>query len=213
MRMLDAMQRKARSYPKLIPVVLMFLALMQSAISYAVTGSSPGSGVPNAQEMLENISAQIPQLEGLVLALCYILGVAFLFGAILKLKHYGEQRSMMSSQGGLGGALLYLFVGTLILYLPTTVQISTSTFWTTPCSYCYPTSEDSPFNEFFDVVFSVVKFVGLISFVRGLVILSHVGEHSQKGFGLAMTHIIGGILCMNIGSFIQTIFVTLGIKL
>jgi len=192
------------------------LFFLLNPISYAQgspnTGS-PSSGVPNAQEVLQNIADQVPALTGLVYAIVYILGISFIFGGLLKLKHYGEQRSMMSSHGGLGGALMLLLVGTLLLFLPSTIQVSTTTFWATPCSYCYPTDSESPFTSFFKVVYSVVNFVGLIAFVRGLVMLSHVGEHSQHGgLGKAMTHIIGGILCMNIGAFVQTIFATLGIK-
>lgn len=170
--------------------------------------------VPDAQQVLNNIADQIPALTGLVYAIVYILGVMFIIGGLFKLKHVGEQRSMMSGHHGVAGAFVYLAIGALLLFLPSTLEVGTSTFWSTPCSYCYPTPADSAFTPVFKVVYAVVNFVGLIAFVRGLVLLSHTGQQSQHGgFAKAITHIIGGIFCMNIGAFVQMVFATLGVKL
>ena len=196
--------------------VVSLLMLFGSPL-YAANGDETpkqATGIPTAQDVLNRIYEQLPQLTGMLYAIVFILGLVFIFKGLVKLKLLGEQRSMMSQHGSLKAPLLYLLIGALLLYLPSTLLISTSTFWTTPCSYCYPTTPDSAFTPFFKVVYAVVNFVGLIAFVRGLVILSHTGEQSQQGaFAKAMTHIIGGILCMNIGTLVQTIFTTLGIKL
>jgi hypothetical protein len=56
-----------------------------------------------------------------------------------------------------------------------------------------------------------VQLVGVIAFIRGLVKLSHMGGGHQGGIGSALTHIIGGIFCINMYDFVQLIMSTLGI--
>lgn len=59
---------------------------------------------------------------------------------------------------------------------------------------------------------AIVRVVGYVSFVRGLVMLSHSADQgSQQGsFGKGFMHIIGGILAINIVETITVIGNTLG---
>ena len=122
---------------------------------------------------------------------------------------------MMSSQHDLKGPLLLLLVGTLLLYLPSSIQTGLSTFWADPNPYAYQTGIDSE-GEWADVIkaaIQVVQLVGVITFIRGLILLSHLsGGHGQQGtMGKGMAHIIGGVMCINIYQFWQMIKATLGI--
>lgn len=169
----------------------------------------------SASTMIENLAKQLPSLMRLITALAYVMGMFFIFAAIFKLKQYGESRTMMSSQHDLKGPILYLIVGASLLYLPTSVQVGMSTFWTDPNPYGYIKQTDQ-WGTFFSNVFMLIQLFGVIAFIRGLVILSHLGGHGgQPGtFGRGMTHIIGGILCINIYQFVQVVIVTLfGIQL
>ena len=198
--------------PIIATLLFVVLTVVSPIVAAQTTPQTTTTTIPNAEQVLTNIAAQIPALTSLLAAIVIILGIVFIVAGLIKLKHAGEQRSMMA-QHGVMGPFLYLLVGSLLLFLPSTIQVTTSTFWSTPCSYCYPTSAGSPFTSFFQVVYAVVNFVGLIAFVRGLVILSHLGEQSQHGkLAQALTHIIGGIICINIGSFVQMIFATLGLN-
>lgn len=202
-------------------LLILFISLITANLVFAEGSPSnpndlppPPGGIPDAMQVLNRIADQIPQLTGLVNGIVFLIGLGFIIGGLMKLKHFGEQRTMMSGHHSWGSAVLFLFIGALLLFLPSTIEVGTSTFFSTPCLDCYPTAADSPFTAFFKVVYAVVGFVGLIAFVRGLIILSHVGEQSQHGtLARAMTHIIAGILCMNIGAFVQTIFATLGIQM
>ncbi len=174
---------------------------------------SPTGTALSAADMITHIASQIPNLMRLVTALAYVLGMGFIFHGVLALKHYGEQRTMMSGQPHLKGPLIYITVGTLLLYLPTSVQVGVSTFWTEPNPYGYLQQQDQ-WSQFLNNCYMVVQLFGIIAFIRGLVILTHLGGHGGQPGTLAkgMTHIIGGILCINIYQFVQVIMITLGIQ-
>ncbi|RDI48618.1 hypothetical protein [Aquicella lusitana] len=166
----------------------------------------------SAQTMLENIAEQIPQLMQMITAIAYVMGMYFMFLGILHLKRFGEQRTMMSQEHSLKGPLIYLTVGALLLYLPTTVWVGMSTFWTNPNPYGYEEYTDQ-WAEFLNVCFLIIQFVGTIAFIKGLVIMTHLGGHGQPGqFSRGLTHIIGGVLCINIYETVQVILVTLGLQ-
>lgn len=168
----------------------------------------------SAQDMITNIAAQIPSLMRFVTALAYVMGMYMIFYGIMKLKQYGESRTMMSQSHELKGPIILLVVGALLLYLPTSVQVGLSTFWTEPNPYGYLENTDE-WSGFINNCFLVIQLFGTIAFIRGLLILSRLGGgHGGQPdtLGRAMTHIIGGIFCINIYEFIQVILFTLGIQ-
>ena len=166
-----------------------------------------------ASEVLAKIASQIPNLMRLVTAIAYVTGMYFVFHGILLLKQYGEQRTQMSGQHHLKGPIIFVLMGALLLYLPSSVQVGMSTFWTQPNPYGYMQQQDQ-WSQLFKNVFMVVQLIGVIAFIRGLILLTHLGGHGgQPGtFAKGMTHIIGGILCINIYQFVQVVMVTLGIQ-
>jgi hypothetical protein len=66
------------------------------------------------------------------------------------------------------------------------------------------------------VIGSIIKFmilVGLISFVRGIFIVREVAEgHQQASLMAGLTHIIGGVLAVNLGPLINAVQMSLGIS-
>lgn len=167
----------------------------------------------SAQDMLVNIAKSIPNLMQLVTAFAYVMGMYLIFAGILRLKHFGESRTMMSQEHSLKGPLILLTIGALLLYLPTAVQVGLSTFWTEPNPYGYLQEKDQ-WSQFLNVCYLIVQFIGTIAFIRGLLTLSHLGGHggNQPGtFAKGLTYVIGGILCINIYQFVQVIMVTLGL--
>ena len=194
-----------------------YYVLILTALSFSLPvysqETSPASSIPSAQDMLVNISKQIPNFMRMVTAIAYVLGMYFIVSGLFKLKQYGEARTMMSHDQSLKGPLIFIIVGTLLLYLPTSVQIGMSTFWTNPNPYGYLEQVDQ-WTQFVNDLFLIVQFIGTVAFIRGLVILSHLGGHGgQPGtFSKGLTHIIGGIFCINIYQFVQVIMATLGIE-
>lgn len=146
--------------------------------------------------MLVNLSEDIPSLMRLVTAFAFVAGIALVFRGVLELKHFGEMRNMMSHEHNFMKPLSYLFVGTLLLYLPTTVQTGLSTFWSNPMPYAYISEASDSWTDLTNAVFMVVQLIGTIAFIRGLLMLTHVSGHGgQPGtFAKALAYIISGIL-------------------
>lgn len=169
----------------------------------------------SAQNMLVNIAQQMPMLMRLLTAIAYVLGMIFILQGIIYLKHFGESRTMMSQEHNLKKPLIFLAVGTLLLYLPSAFWVATSTFWTDASPYSYlQTKTTDQWSSIIKVAMQIIQFVGVLSFIRGLVILTHLGGHGgQPGtLGRGLTHIVGGIFCINIYQFVQVIMNTIGFQ-
>ena len=176
----------------------------------------PPITVPTATTVLENIANQMPVLMSMVTAIAYVMGMYFIFYGILKLKQYGEMRSQMMHERHLQGSIMLIVVGSVLLYFPTSVQIGLSTFFSSPSPYAYLTQTQgtTQWSSFLNDVFLVVQLFGTIAFIKGLVILSHLtGGQGQPGaFAKGITHVIGGLLCINIYQAVQVVFNTIGIQ-
>jgi len=178
--------------------------------AFAAVSEGPVSGL-DAQSMLERITEQVPSLMRLVTASAYVIGIYFVIFSLHKFREFGEQRTMMSSQHHLKEPLMYMAVGVFLIFLPSAVQTTLSTFWSEPTPYAYLADTD-PYSQVWNNALIVVQLFGTIAFIRGLILLSHTGHGQQGGVGKAVTHIVGGIMCINIYQFIQMVFVTLGIE-
>lgn len=166
---------------------------------------------PDASVMINNIAGQVPILMHMVTAIAYVMGMYLIFMGILKLKQYGEARTQMSGQHHLKEPMAFLIIGALLIYLPTSVQLGLQTFWSNPVPYGY-TTDQNYFVQLYQSVFLVVELFGTIALVRGLLMLSKAGGgHGQPGqFAKGVTHIIAGLLCINLYGLVQVILETLG---
>jgi intracellular multiplication protein IcmC len=192
---------------------LILLSLFITSSALAQTSTVEVSSL-SAADMLVNFAKNVPNLLRFVTAVAYVMGMYFTFIGIMKLKHLGESRTMMSQDHSFSEPAMYLLAGALLLYLPTSIQVGMSTFWTDPNPYGY-LQEAGQWEQFYNVCFTVVQLFGVIAFIRGVVILAHTGSGRgghQGGIGKALTHIIGGIFCINIYQFVMVVLATLGIS-
>lgn len=196
-------------------VILAALLASTSLFAQGGTVGSTGTTVTGmtASDMLTNISSQIPSVMRMVTAIAYVMGMYFIIFGLLKLKEFGEARTMMSTQHHLRTPLTYLAVGTLLLYLPSSVQSGLTTFWANPNPYEYE-ENTSEYAGVMSHALIAVQLFGTIAFIRGLMILSKSGEQhgGQDSVGKGLTHVIGGVFCINIYQFVQMVFATLGIS-
>jgi uncharacterized membrane protein HdeD (DUF308 family) len=172
----------------------------------------PNVSTLSPQTILASIQNAIPNLMRLATAFAYVIGIVMVIMGVIQLKHAGEMRTQMSHEHHLTKPLLMLTMGTLLIYLPSSVQVGLSTFWTEPNPYGYAVMQSNQWQQAINVCFAVVQFIGVVAFIRGLVILSHAGGHHQNTFSKGIMHIIGGILCINIYQVIQVIYATVGMQ-
>jgi intracellular multiplication protein IcmC len=182
-------------------------------ICCAALFSAPASfaGVPNVADMLTNISQTMPDFMRLVTATAYVFGMWFIYQSVVELKQFGEQRTQYSSSASLKGPAIQLTVGTMLLYLPSSVGAGLTTLWTDPAPYAYMDEATTQWSLLMDSGFMAIQLIGTISFVRGLLTLNHLGASSaQDTFSKGLTHIIAGVLCLNLYGFLDAVNVTLG---
>lgn len=188
--------------------------LWVALFSFFYTAPVYAAIIPDLSQLIKNLSDTVPNLMELVTAIAYVMGMFFMVKAIFQLKNYGEQRSMHSaeSEKTLMSALVVLFVGAGLFYLPSMVQVGLTTLWAEPTPYAYLDEANDPWLEMLKTVFLIVQLIGTIAFIRGLVILSHVGKGGERGVvGKALAHLVGGILCINLYGFLQAVFNTLAL--
>jgi intracellular multiplication protein IcmC len=122
---------------------------------------------------------------------------------------------MMSSEHSIKKPITYLVVGGFLIYLPSAIQTGISTLWNTPYPTAYLTNANtaSSWQLVINNSFTILQLIGVIAFIRGLIILTQLGGHGgQPGtFWKGMTHIIGGILCINMYDTVRMIGATLGL--
>lgn len=193
--------------------IILFFMTNQILMSRAFAQNNLYESV-NLETLIKNLATELPEVWLLVTALSYVMGFFFIVEGVMKLKKFAEQRSMMSSEASMRTPLLYLFVGAAMIYLPSTLNSGLTTFWLSPNPYGYEEQVSGEWADLYNACVIIVQLVGLIAFLRGLVILTHLGgqggQHGQ--FGRAMAHIIGGIFLIDLFDILQTIFATFGLE-
>jgi intracellular multiplication protein IcmC len=164
------------------------------------------------ETLVKNLATQLPQVWLFFTATAYVFGFFFVFYGLLQLKKHAEQRSMMSQEASLKGPLLYIFIGAAFIYLPTTLNAGLTTFWLNPNPYGYEDEVSNEWADLYKACIVIVQLVGLIAFMRGLIIFTHMGQGGQQGqFGRGLAHIIGGIFLIDIFDVLRMIFATFGL--
>lgn len=181
------------------PYLSWAVALIGTALLSGCSNNIPDASTLNIQQMIVNLAKTMPSLLRMFSAFAYILGLALVFKGVYKLKEYGEMRTAMSSQTNLWGAIITLTVGSLLIYFVSAYQIGLQTLfgYSSPLAY---TEDSSSTDELVSAVVLIVQVVGVIAFIRGMVLLNGMGGHgSQPGtLGKGMTFVIGGLLAINI---------------
>lgn len=182
-------------------------------VTLLLAGCTSGTSFPSIEEVLTNIGNNITPVLQFVTGAAYLFGFAFIFRGIFMLKTYGESRTMMSGQTNLKGALICLLVGAALIFYPTIKEsFILSTFNTTSLSPLQYESNISMDQTAYFALLRFVQLIGTISFIRGWVMLTHLSNPGQQNsFGKAMTHLIGGILAINIQGTIDVMKGTIGV--
>lgn len=154
---------------------------------------------PNIGQAIVNLVSSVPAIYQMVTAIAYVMGLYFATAGIMKFKTLAHAQSMSAATGQVKGPLIYLLVGSMLLFYPSILQVSLQTFFQSNSVLAYPTSHAIT-HQIIASVIIIVRVIGAIAFIRGWVLMSHLaGQQSAPNtFSKALTHIIGGIFAINI---------------
>lgn len=172
-------------------------------------------GDQDLPQMLVNLQKSLQPIWAALIALSYVLGIFFIAIAILKLKQYGQITVMMATHANLGPSLAYLIVGAGLLFLPTFLNVMTVTTWGYGVEQIPPYEAGRTFDvsDIMVPLTQLVQVIGLIAFIRGWVMLIKIGGHGGPPGTLSkgLTHMLGGILAINIVGTIDVLKATFGL--
>ena len=179
-------------------------------------------------DILTNLSKLLGPLITFLLIFSYVAGIIMVMKGISGLRAFGSH----AKPGEMTGPLVYILVGTVLLYLPSTTDIVTKTIFgggagsvvgagqinlsalgsasTVLLSYA-PVAIEGQWASLVDTVILYVQFIGFLAFIRGWIIISHAGQQgSQPGtVAKGATHIIGGIIAVNFLPMVQIVHATI----
>lgn len=172
--------------------------------------------------MLSNFVGNItPGIIALISGMAVIFGIVMIFYNMVKLSKFGTDAKTSTLTPIIGS----LIIGALLVAVGQTMDISLSTLFgnnTTMSSITKykelvyqpgGTFDMSRFNNAMSAVFTFLRIVGTLSFVRGFFVMKNALEGTgQATKGQAYTHIIGGTLLVNMPGFIQYIEQSVGFK-
>lgn len=169
--------------------------------------------------ILVNLAESLLPVERLVTGGAYLMGLVFVFKALMTLKAHGDARSSMSSSS-MKEPMVYFLVAGMLIYLPTGFEVLMNTTFGYSNILAYvPINSASPIlDSLFGVnsaigesLTMIIQVVGLIAFIRGWVLIARAASQGQppNGTGKGLMHVFGGILAMNIVGTMQIINNTL----
>jgi intracellular multiplication protein IcmC len=199
--------QKAHSLAAVAGVLLLCLPL---AI-YAIDTDSV-----DLPDILWNLQRSLPGVWRMLVALTQLLGVGCFVLAIMKLRGYGVITVMMRQGANMGPTLMYILVGTVLLFLPETLDTAMETFWQYDYSSVksWHTTGKASWDELLQPMLILIRVIGLVAFIRGWTLMLRVSaQNTQPGTaGKAIMHIIGGILAINIVGTISMLEATFGLQ-
>lgn len=171
--------------------------------------------------ILHNLRNQIiVPFTRLLFVLCYVCGIYFVWRGLGMLKAFGMPLTQASRPGEVAGPLMFIFVGALMLFLPTTTDvISQSVFGNSQAGIFsggevdygaagkaseelvgyLPSGIEAKWADLLDTLVLFIEFIGFIAFIRGLFILSKAGNPGVQPGSIAkgIIHLIGGVVAIN----------------
>ncbi|OGV49302.1 MAG: hypothetical protein A3F46_03260 [Legionellales bacterium RIFCSPHIGHO2_12_FULL_42_9] len=164
-------------------------------------------------DIIRNIADNMRPIQKLVTGFAYLLGIGFAFKALLTLKAYGEAKTMMSSHASMKEPFVYFIVAGFLLFFPSGLDVMLNTMFGNSSILAYH-SMGSEIDKFGQSVVLIMQTLGLVAFVRGWVLIARSassGGGQPGSIGKGLTHVIGGILAINIVQTINIIYNTIGL--
>ncbi|MDP3559240.1 MAG: type IV secretion protein IcmC [Legionellaceae bacterium] len=174
----------------------------------------------NHANMLANLANNLGSVQTLIKVVAYVMGFAFGIKGIMSLRHLSESRGGGQQSGK--EVVAYFIAAAALVSLPTTISIVLQSSFGSSNILAYSPINSS--NAAFSALFGsgstvgrslvmIIQTIGYVAFVRGFVLLTKSGSgqggQQSGGIGKGLTHILGGILAINIVGTLQIINNTL----
>jgi hypothetical protein len=168
----------------------------------------------------------------IVISVSFFIGLCMIIGGITRLHRHAQGQQTMFRVAPMGTAMYFVAGTVLISFMPELQMLSTSffspnsvlmqqcagqpsgqQFYTSSNNFCpmeaYATDimsappGDAVKEAIKYLAFGALMLVGIISFIRGMIQLVHIGEGQggQGAVGKAFAHIVGGLVAVNADNF------------
>ena len=121
----------------------------------------------------------------------------------------------MSVEMSMVGPFLQFFIGVALFYMPYFISAINLTIFTSSgvMSELSYTTNSTDYQAYVEPILGIIQIIGIIAFMRGWLLLAKATNPGQQPGAISkgVTHIIGGILAVNIRTFITVIYQTLGL--
>ena len=139
----------------------------------------------NYVTILTNLSHSMASVENMLYALAYFFGILLIISGILRFKkHSATGGNNAFSQDYIVAATTVL-MGSLLLYLPSSMSAFTTTFFGQNNILSYPTTSQSDSEQVLQALKSILYATGILWFIRGAILVVHSVEpghtHGKKG--------------------------------
>ena len=190
-----------------------------SCTAGAVTAASTGSSAPGLDVMMTNLVTNIkgPLIAALSIV-CFIVGVFLVLRGVLRMAKFGQDPKEASMPRILTsmvfGAIFMVMGQSLNIMMDSVFGVGTTLAPNTVLSWSSINSLGVDTTSFKTAVTAALTFfqlVGFIAFVRGWNVVRNAAEGSgQATYAQGFTHIIGGVMAINIYQYLIILDHTFG---
>lgn len=202
-------------FNRMLKRLSIIIFLIAAPLSIACAADNPWTlYFPDIEKMMDTLNQNMPAVVQFMVAFSYVTGIWFVFSAIQELRLYGQARTMMPGNIHFTTPLTRFMAGVALIFLPGIIDISIWTLWGRGADILeYPTKVSDVWAPLIKGGISLVRVVGYISFIRGFILFTRAAkQNAQPGMASkATTHIIGGILAINIVGTINILKASFGL--
>lgn len=179
------------------------------------------------QDIMENLKKILTPAMLLLLSLSFVIGLVFLLKGLLLLKAFAQPLTQATRPGEIAGPMVYMFVGAVMIYIPTSTDILTNTLFGAGGKSIFsgggggqsfgtvnlanmgkasdqilgyaPVSVEGQWATMVDTIVLYMQFIGFLAFMRGWLMIAHSGQPGVQPGSISkgIIHIVGGILAIN----------------
>lgn len=211
-----------------VKFALKFAVLLAPSVAFAASFSEY-----DLQEIMQNLRKLLGPTMVLLMVISYISGIVFMLRGLLMLKSFSMPLTQATKPGEIAGPLVYIFVGTVLIYIPNTTNVLSNTLFGDGVNHIFsstsvvdlsamgkasdkilgyaPVSIEGQWATMVDTIVLYMEFIGFLAFLRGWFIISHAGQPGVQPGSITkgIIHIVGGILAINFLPLVNAIHNTI----